>query len=394
MKSIAISAIILLSSICLYGAGPLRVAFVGDPQVDNGTELEYARKSIYSELRKRTDIDFAVFLGDLVNDNTGLLCPTVQTLDSLPFPWFSVPGNHDRDVYKEKGRIRDLYSYTVTVGAPDTSFVRNGIRFILMNNVRHSRKSEYEGGFTQKGKDFIKGVLKDTPSKQPIVFATHIPLSWSKGLDSLTTMLRSHSRIIFVGGHTHSVSRHSIERQGQIPVHEIIAGAACGSWWRGEKGPDGIPSALQNCGAPRGYFIADFKKSGKYRLEYKVIGSDEAPVSAYISKDSLLYVNIFGGSTEGRTTVRIKDSRRHPAMEALRTEAVAPEVARTIESNKALTREERRARRDEFIPLRKIPSPHIWTVRYCMEIPENTFVEIRYRDRNMKIHTTVPLRNL
>ena len=81
-------------------------------------------------------------------------------------------------------------------------------------------------------------------------------------------------------------------------------------------------------------------------------------------------------------------------MEALRTEAVAPEVARTIESNKALTREERRARRDEFIPLRKIPSPHIWTVRYCMEIPENTFVEIRYSDRNMKIHTTVPLRNL
>ena len=31
----------------------LRVAFVGDPQVDDSLELEFARKSIYRELMQR-----------------------------------------------------------------------------------------------------------------------------------------------------------------------------------------------------------------------------------------------------------------------------------------------------------------------------------------------------
>ena len=80
------------------------VAFVGDPQVDNATQLDYARRSVYRELRERKDLDLVILLGDLVNDKTELLAPTVATLDSLPCPWLAVPGNHDRDRYtKEDG---------------------------------------------------------------------------------------------------------------------------------------------------------------------------------------------------------------------------------------------------------------------------------------------------
>ena len=77
----------------------IRVAFVGDPQVDNEQELSYARKSVYSELRSRHDLDMVVVLGDLVNDKVNLLAPSVASLDSLSVPWFCVPGNHDKDVY-------------------------------------------------------------------------------------------------------------------------------------------------------------------------------------------------------------------------------------------------------------------------------------------------------
>ena len=105
----------------------LRVAFVGDPQVDDSLELEFARKSIYRELMQRKDIDLAVFLGDLVNDKPELLLPTRAILDSLPFRWVCVPGNHDRDLYPKnpdgKRRLRDLQTYRKIIGHPDTTFV-------------------------------------------------------------------------------------------------------------------------------------------------------------------------------------------------------------------------------------------------------------------------------
>ena len=68
---------LLLASLLVLplGARRLRVAFVGDPQVDNEKELSYARRSIYDELRGRSDLDMAIFLGDLVNDDVSLLAP-------------------------------------------------------------------------------------------------------------------------------------------------------------------------------------------------------------------------------------------------------------------------------------------------------------------------------
>ena len=101
-----------------------KVAFVGDPQVDNATELGYARKSIYKELRERKDLDLVIVLGDIVNDDTSLLPATKQSLDSLSCPWLAVPGNHDRNLYREeKGRPRDLHCWEDTIGYVDTAFV-------------------------------------------------------------------------------------------------------------------------------------------------------------------------------------------------------------------------------------------------------------------------------
>ena len=132
----------------------LRVALVGDPQVDDSTEMGYARRSVYRELYGRRDLDMCIFLGDLVNDNMSLLPESVGVVDSLPYQCFMVPGNHDRDVYRgpksSSYRPRDLSTWRKVVGYVDTSFVRSNVRFILMNNVRHSDSgmTDYVGGFT------------------------------------------------------------------------------------------------------------------------------------------------------------------------------------------------------------------------------------------------------
>lgn len=40
----------------------LRVALVGDPQVDDSTEMGYARRSVYRDLYGRRDLDMCIFL--------------------------------------------------------------------------------------------------------------------------------------------------------------------------------------------------------------------------------------------------------------------------------------------------------------------------------------------
>ena len=377
----------------------LRVAFIGDPQVDNVTEMGYAGKSVYKDLASRKDIDLAVFLGDLVNDNMALLPESVRTIDSLPYPCFMVPGNHDRDVRGDlKGPmpfVRNLTTWRQVVGYVDTSFVRSNVRFILMNNVRHSDSgmTDYVGGFTDAQKHWLDSVLNvGTPSLT--VLATHIPFSQMKGRDSVLALVPEATRMLYVSGHTHYVSRDD-------SVPELIAGATCGSWWRGVKDGDGIPYALQSCGSPRGYFIADFHRGGRYDLSYKCVGRPASEqLSAWAIPDDSdtcsyrLCINVFGGSTDGIVRVRVPRRGRGVCGKSYlceRSNATAPEVEKVIRFNASLSREYRRTHRTEFIPLRRKPSPHLWKTTATFSGPEPAYVNVIYRDAHMRIRQRVKI---
>lgn len=385
----------------------LRVALVGDPQVDDSTEMGYARRSVYRELRGRRDLDMCIFLGDLVNDNMSLLPESVGVVDSLPYQCFMVPGNHDRDVYRGQKssmyRRRDLSTWRKAVGYEDTSFVRGNVRFVLMNNVRHSDSgmTDYVGGFTDRQKHWLDSVLNrgvgETRGRKPsrvcgtpalTILATHIPFSQMKGRDSVLALIPDISRLLFVSGHTHFVSR-----DDSIP--ELIAGAACGSWWRGVRDSDGIPYALQSCGAPRGYFIADIHRDGTYDLSYKCIGRPASEqLSAWaVPNDSTgrsyrLYINVFGGSSDG--VVRISGLGRK-TYSCERSLMAAPEVEQVIRLNASRSRDYRKAHRDEFIPLRRKPSPHLWQTTDLISGPLPAHVNVIYRDAHMRIRQRVPL---
>lgn len=441
----------------------LRVALVGDPQVDNPVEMGYARRSIYRDLRGRRDLDLCIFLGDLVNDNMSLLPESLSVIDSLPFQSFMVPGNHDRDVYRgakssgSMSRPRDLSTWRKLVGYVDTSFVRGNVRFIMMNNVRHAAAgmTDYVGGFTEKQKHWLDSVLvtdvarggkmshgsvdrSRRPSRGKVtpaltILATHIPFSQMKGRDSVLALIPEHTRILYVSGHTHFVSR-----DDSIP--EVIAGATCGSWWRGVKDSDGVPYALQSCGAPRGYFVAEISRDGDYRLRYRCVGmDDEVSVwgvrveceGAVRPEDNIvmgkgesegvtvkegggvyrLYINVFGGAPDG--VVRVRGARRwrivsrgngvHDGADAQgfsrkkrylvceRSTKTAPEVEQVIEFNASMSRDYRKSHRDEFIPLRRKPSTHLWQTTDFVSGPLPVYVNVVYRDSYMRFRQRVPV---
>ena len=441
----------------------LRVALVGDPQVDNPVEMGYARRSIYRDLRGRRDLDLCIFLGDLVNDNMSLLPESLSVIDSLPFQSFMVPGNHDRDVYRgakssgSMSRPRDLSSWRKLVGYVDTSFVRGNVRFIMMNNVRHAAAgmTDYVGGFTEKQKHWLDSVLvtdvarggkmssgsvdrSRRPSRGKVtpaltILATHIPFSQMKGRDSVLALIPEHTRILYVSGHTHFVSR-----DDSIP--EVIAGATCGSWWRGVKDSDGVPYALQSCGAPRGYFVAEISRDGDYRLRYRCVGmDDEVSVwgvrvegeGAVRPEDNIvmgkgesegvtvkegggvyrLYINVFGGAPDG--VVRMRGGRRwrivsrgngvHDGADAQgfsrkkrylvceRSTKTAPQVEQVIEFNASMSRDYRKSHRDEFIPLRRKPSTHLWQTTDFVSGPLPVYVNVVYRDSHMRFRQRVPV---
>ena len=373
----------------------LRVAFIGDPQVDNETEMGYAGKSVYKDLASRKDIDIAVFLGDLVNDNMTLLPESVRVIDSLPYPCFMVPGNHDRDVRGDRPMpfVRNLKTWRKVVGYVDTSFVRSNVRFVLMNNVRHSDSgmTDYVGGFTETQKHWLDSVL-NVGAPALTVLATHIPFSQMKGRDSVLALVPEATRMLYVSGHTHYVSRDD-------SVPELIVGATCGSWWRGVKDADGIPYALQSCGSPRGYFIADFHRSGRYDLSYKCVGRPASEqLSAWAIQDDSdtcsyrLCVNVFGGSTDGIVRVRVPRRGRGVCGKSYlceRSNTTAPEVEKVIRFNASLSREYRRTHRTEFIPLRRKPSPHLWKTTATFSSPEPAYVNVIYRDAHMRIRQRV-----
>ena len=447
----------------------LRVALVGDPQVDNPVEMGYARRSIYRDLRGRRDLDLCIFLGDLVNDNMSLLPESLSVIDSLPFQSFMVPGNHDRDVYRgakssgSMSRPRDLSTWRKLVGYVDTSFVRGNVRFIMMNNVRHAAAgmTDYVGGFTEKQKHWLDSVLvtdvarggkmsrgsvdcSRRPSRGKVtpaltILATHIPFSQMKGRDSVLALIPEHTRMLYVSGHTHFVSR-----DDSIP--EVIAGATCGSWWRGVKDSDGVPYALQSCGAPRGYFVAEISRDGDYSLRYRCVGmDDEVSVwgvrvegeGAVRTEDNIvmgkdesegvtvkegggvyrLYINVFGGAPDGVVRMRggrrwrivsrgngvcvdngsdspdafMGSPRRKRYLVCERSTKTAPEVEQVIEFNASMSRDYRKSHRDEFIPLRRKPSTHLWQTTDFVSGPLPVYVNVVYRDSHMRFRQRVPV---
>jgi len=342
-----------MSSLLLIFLTTLRVAFVGDPQVDNTRELDFARRSIYRELQSRKDLDYVIVLGDIVNENPGLIEPSQRILDSLGCPWIRVQGNHDGQDFPR-----------------DTSFYIGDVHFIMVNRY----------GLTQNRKDIPDSVslkiLETIKPGEKTVVCSHVPIK-----DSITD--KYDSDVLFASAHLHTVFRDS-SAMGAILLG---AGASCGSWWRGIPDADGIPAATMNCGAPRCYFVADFHEGRKqwYSLEFKAVAQSARIQAGVAAKDSTLVFDVYGAAPWGRLQAKVGGKWVEVPYESV----IAPESQAVIDYNKrVMTKEYRRTHKDEFIPMLGWKSPHTFVLKLGEPVKEKR-IKIRYCDPAMRFRQTL-----
>lgn len=365
-------------------ARKIRVAFVGDPQVDNIKELDYARNSIYKDLRNRKDIDIIIFLGDLVNDNPTLLAPSVALMDSTDKEWFAVPGNHDFE--RVKGHPRQLNTWREKVGYIDTAIVRNNIKFILMNNMFYLPNGNYNNKFTSSQLAWLDSVVVSTPTKQRIVIASHGPIDETSGADSLATIFSKHPGIIAVNGHTHTMSRTQGPESFKLE-ERIDAGASCGSWWRGTPDRYGIPNARMICGSPRGYYVAAFSRKD-YKLYFRNLsGRDQMSASLLKDKDgqSYLLINVYAGKMGSDASLHVKELQK----DAIPSFEYPAEIYRLKAFYDKFDRQYKKKHKELFIPPLFRKSHHLWRIDGVSDDLEGKTITVTYKDSHLSIKDNI-----
>ena len=349
-----------------------RVDVIGDVQVNDMDELHYAQQTVFSELMQNGDKDFTLFMGDLSNDNDSMLLKVRDCIASLPSISWSIVGNHD--LTEAKPRSSEMFSQLL--GTDVFAFFRGKACFIGLNNSK--------GYVPQPQIRFIRQLMQLLPKDILPVICQHIPLYSVSNRDEVLEAIGSRSCLV-LSAHAHNISRHIWNKN----INEWVVGAACGSWWVGEKDYRGTPSALQQCGAPRNYFQL-FMNGTDYHLKFKGIdldpshqmniwikGQDVLDDSiAALSRlpEGLVVANIYAGSDSTKVEYSLNGS---DWMLMSHTDMADPTVTRIIEWN---SRKYYPTKYSKKIPLRKHNSPHIWTCKLPKLEEGSHIIKIRASD--------------
>lgn len=338
-----------------------RIGAVGDVQIDNLQEAFYANKTIMAELLSRNDLDFHIFLGDMVNSDSQMEPIISSMLKQLNTPSWVVYGNHDRN-YDAKHQDSIFNSY---FGASHYAFNYGEVHFIVLNNVWSDGGRAYKGLFSPEQIRFVANDLALVPENKLVVLCQHIPMAYTRNKEELFSVIGDSRKVLILSGHTHRVERHFYTDN----ISELGVGASCGGWWTGERYFCGIPHALMQDGSPRNYFIIDFDGSD-YSFRFKGVGMDDSKqmniwvngqdtIDTYVKilkeldKNSVI-VNVYAGSERTKVFMNINNNGWQ-AMEPIRM--IAPEVARIIAMNRSNVFPTKFSRKSA---LRSSSSPHLW----------------------------------
>ncbi|SOD12013.1 calcineurin-like phosphoesterase C-terminal domain-containing protein [Pedobacter xixiisoli] len=343
---------------------------IGDIQVDNTEELNYAAKSIFSELNHRNDIRFNLMLGDIVNDKVELLPMMHDMMNQLPSSSWTLVGNHDRNVDNPLF-MNDAFNRVN--GSDNYSFNYGKAHFIVLNNIFATDKKSYEGRLTAKQLQFLKNDLSYVSKEKTIVISQHIPMVATKNKQEILDLLKDYAKVLILSGHTHTVSRHFFNYPN---IQELGVGATCGNWWRGEKNTDGVPSALMQCGTPRGYFVINFDDD-KYNFRYKGVGLDATKQMTLTTDSNRMVINVFGGGDSTTVSIKIDDGKW---VKMNHKREIDPTVLKIVELNQSKVYP---TQGNTANPLRKRYSSHIWelTRPTTSASPKKTVVLVKAQDR-------------
>lgn len=293
------------------------IAVSGDPQPYSNIEIGYVRDTLAKELADRKDIEAIIIEGDVMGDDMGLLPRFLNNMSAANAPQYLVVGNHDLDFDADtdadsSDTFRNLWGpnyYSFTIGK---------VHFVTLDNTTYpcsatdpkgnpddrwsfcDASKTYNGRVPDMQLEWLENDLKHVPEDHLIVLNYHIPTvsfidqaafkhsedqakriyeilgyklvdgHWTQGRPALA-----------FSGHTHTNEQ---LRPGEIfegwtntshnfpmPFPQIVAGAAAGSWWSGDFDSGQIPESYQRLGAPKGYFLINFK-GNQYQDEFKASG--------------------------------------------------------------------------------------------------------------------------
>ena len=353
-----------------------RLNAIGDVQVSNYQELDYATRTLWPELFSAATVSdgsssgtLNLFLGDLVNNNL-LLYPDIRRLmEQLPQQSWTVLGNHDRDV--DTVSWRQTRSYNEAFGADMYAFNEGRCHFIVLNNVFPEGARGYKGRFSERQLRFVRQDLQLVPSDRLVILCMHVPLAHSRNADELISLVEGRGDVLVLSGHMHQVARFFHEGR-DVRLHELGAGATCGFWWVGEKDADGVPAALQQEGTPRNYFVLDFDDT-RYQLRCKAVGQDASRqmtihVTGIDSLDThlrdmkdhpagLVMMTVWGGCDSTEVRCRVDGG---PWQVCSKQALIDPNVARARELNLQRIYPTKYNRMN---PLRHRESHQLWTIQ-------------------------------
>ena len=243
----------------------------GDTQAYNNNEIEYVRDSFVKDvLSKNADAKFCISMGDNTGDDLSLYPRLLATMGEMGMPVYYVSGNHDNNYDASKDED-SCDTFKRLVAPTYYSFNYGKVHFVVLDSVIMS-KGIYHGGITDTQMTWLANDLAMVPQDNLIVLNMHIPIvtDWDTNTQQhmvsnrvqLYSLLAGRN-VVSLAGHTHTCAHFfpgdELLGWGQpTPIHQIIVGAACGSWWSSDIDDAGIPTAYMRCGAPRNYEVFEF----------------------------------------------------------------------------------------------------------------------------------------
>jgi 3',5'-cyclic AMP phosphodiesterase CpdA len=260
------------------------IVAIGDPQTKTVEEIDYLRDDIFVDF-VNTDKQFAIVLGDIMDNHVELFPDYLQVCKTSNFPIYNVPGNHDLN-FNAVDDKHSLDTFISFFGPAYYSFDYGNVHFVVLDDVEYIGSS-YFGNVGKEQLEWLANDLKYVSEDKLIVLTMHIPIysfvdnpgkDHMKDMKELFKVLEGRENILALAGHTHTLENDflgaSLGWHGENPIHIIVAGAACGSWWGGPMDERGIPEALQTDGVPNGINLISFDGSSYSHL-YKSANFDE-----------------------------------------------------------------------------------------------------------------------
>lgn len=351
----------------------------GDIQPEQPEEIGFFSEMIGAELARR-EADFMLPLGDLTWDRLDFYPAIRRALAGIGHPYFPVIGNHDIN-FRPADPAYSRETYKRFFGPGYYSFNYGRVHFVVLDDIGYGgwneqvdEKGDTAGYLDQRQLEWLKNDLAYVPEDHLVFLCSHIPIFTNIAPDidyrnilnreALFEILKDRRHLFHVSAHTHWVEQVDLRDggwTGEASFHSLIAGAACGAWWKGPRDENGHPVRLGMDGVPNGFFCFSFE-GNRFEMEFCPTGAQECiqmgiRLHEPEAETPQIVANIYRASPTAQVQFRLNDGPPQPMQRLIQED---PYVLRFLEHNQAHYPEWMRAR----------PVAHLWAAELPAMLPK------------------------